>query len=70
MNKVLLVFLTLSVLTGCASAPSQYNQGCRDGVAGVTSREDKDISKYCDGLDNLRRNEQNMRDGSNRPGRM
>lgn len=48
--------LMMLALAGCASAPSEYNQGCRDGVNGVTSsRSERVTDEYCNGLDSLHR---------------
>ena len=51
------VFIVLiALVSGCATAPSEYNQGCRDGVSGaasytVSSYDQKVVDKYCDRLD-------------------
>jgi uncharacterized protein YceK len=56
MKKILLVILALAALSGCASAPSEYNQGCRDGIVGFNQLSgEKSVDKYCDDLDRTHR---------------
>lgn len=40
MKKTLILFLLLSS-TGCATAVSEYNQGCRDGIKAWTAEVQK-----------------------------
>ncbi len=53
------LILALVVLSGCASAPSEYNQGCLDGVGNLAGQlsehnlalENKNLQRYCDALE-------------------
>jgi hypothetical protein len=60
------VFIVLiSLMSGCASMPSEYNQGCRDGVTGVTSYtlpeySKKAVDKYCNDLDQAYQSKKRM----------
>jgi len=56
--KILLVILALAALSGCASAPSEYNQGCRDGITGALQGNGLNSEwrdKLCDDLDKTHR---------------
>lgn len=49
--KILMVGFTL-ILAGCASAPSEYGQGCRDGLGSVVHiLENSRINDECDRLE-------------------
>ena len=52
------LMILVIALSGCASAPSEYNQGCRDGISKVTpfedlSRYENDRNALCNDLDKL-----------------
>lgn len=55
--KMIFCFIALSLTVGCASVPSDYNQGCRDGITAFVEQglhagiEEAVVTKGCDGLD-------------------
>ena len=65
--KLILIF-TLAVLSGCASVPSEYNQGCRDGVNGLKENKNEQVAvdNYCDRLDSAHRASERVREGGRR----
>lgn len=71
MKYLAILFL---VLSGCASAPSDYNQGCRDGVDATVSGQfnltpsKSGIEKFCNELEESKKDAKSVTDGSNRPG--
>jgi hypothetical protein len=51
--KYAIVALALA-LTGCASV-TEYNQGCRDGIASIMRSPNRDgIATHCDNLENIK----------------
>lgn len=65
------LFILALALSGCATTPSEYSQGCQDGVTtfveGLTkaplTRDDvkEDIRQGCDTLDRARSEKQSVR---------
>lgn len=67
-----LIILSLALLAGCASAPSEYNQGCRDGVTTFLTEQrigigEKAIDNGCNTLDALHKQAQKEQQGGRRP---
>lgn len=65
--KFIYIAILAGLLAGCATAPSEYNQGCRDGVSGLGAGELKGTTaKYCDDLDRAHRDQQRIRESGGR----
>ena len=72
MKIILLAILAVS-LAGCASVPSEYNQGCRDGMLAFTpdfirdQPNTKSVTDHvCEELERAYRNERRIRGLENR----
>jgi len=63
--KLIYIAILAGLLAGCATAPSEYNQGCRDGVNGIGLEKGskENVDRYCDKLDSERRAAERLREG-------
>lgn len=70
MKKI--IFISLIAMSGCATVPSEYNQGCRDGVSQLlrgafnTDVEPGTVADGCDELERSRDEHKNNRDPGSR----
>lgn len=67
--KITIAAILGLALAGCASAPSEYNQGCRDGVTSFVNEglhadiEKSAVDKGCDALDEVHQSQKNRPKG-------